>query len=62
MKAQLLTVALIYDTYNFEQLYMKNISFIKYRGRGSSVGRAQDCWWGGPGFHSHFLVVGSVSV
>ena len=30
MKAQLLTATLMYDTYNFEQLYIKNISFIKY--------------------------------
>ena len=31
MKAQLLTVTLIYDTYNFEQLYIKDISFFKYK-------------------------------
>ena len=31
MKAQLLTITLIYDTYSFEQLNIKNISPIKYK-------------------------------
>ena len=32
MKAQLLTVTLIYDTYNFEQFFIKkSIIFIKYK-------------------------------
>ena len=32
MKAQLLTVTLIYDTYNFEQLYIKkyHVQGVKY--------------------------------
>ena len=30
---------------------MSNV-LVAFRGRGSSVGRARDSWWGGPGFDS----------